>query len=1328
MSRPRKEQASDQQPEPRVGPSVFRLTLDGEGNILTADPAMQQLIGELGLPVKAQFLELVHQDDREQVRSAWQRMATQPTPAADLELRLRSAPDQWRWIQAALLPTEESPRSAGFSVVGFDITERIEREKELHRTQNRFHEFLEATTDLIYTTDLAGNFLEVNRASESLTGYTRQEALTMSIADVIPPEHLAAVRSTVERKLAGVGDRVYETELITKGGERIAVEISSHLLFENGQPVGLQGIAREITERKRAARELQLSQDRFVKAFAAGPVSMMIVRISDGNVVDLNDAALRYFGYEREWAVGKSTMQLGMWPDSEVRSRAIHELRRKGSLRDFEVTLRGRNADLRDLVLSAEVIILDGEPCALWVSEDVTERRRAESALRENQQRYELATQAGRTGVWDVMLGEGSIYVDPVLIALLGYQDEPETDRTSFWSRVVHPDDFPAVVAAVQANLTNQTSHFDFEHRARHGSGEWRWMHTRGYVLRDSEGRPIRLVGTATDVNTRKLAEEGLRQSEERYRSFIENSMEAVWRLELAEPIPTGLPVEEQISRFFTHARLAECNDTLAQMYGFRNALEMVGIPIDDFLPASVPENVEYFRAFINSGYRLTDAESRELDRFGAPKVFLNNLIGIVEQGQLIRVWGTQQDVTRRRQTEALLHGERRILKSIATGAALDETLRELVLFVEEQRPGLRGSVLLLSADGTRLRLGAGPNLPPEFNRAVDGMMVGPYAGGCGTAAYRREPVIIADASTDPLCGDWGWAISEFGIRAVWSSPIFSPAGNVLGTFALYRKSPAVPDDAERELVAVATSLASIAIEHTNAERALRASEQRFSKAFSASPNAMAIISAREGIFLDVNQAFCEDTGYARVELLGRSVQELEMVAEFAVYESLARDLTARIPVRNRELMGRNKAGELRAHLVSMEPVELNAEKCLLCAIKDITERKRGEAALRDSEDRLRQSQKMEAVGRLAGGIAHDFNNILTGIIGYSDMTLLRMDRESPLRKNLEGIRRAADRAANLTHQLLAYSRRQILQPSFLDLNAIVLDMDQMLRRLIGEDIVLRTNLGRFDGHIKADRGQLEQVLMNLAVNARDAMPKGGSLTLATCALDLAEPKAVGAFRLKPGGWVHLSVADTGVGMSEAVKGQIFEPFFTTKEVGKGTGLGLATVFGIVKQSGGYIDVESQPGEGARFNIYLPRVTEREEPTADDSETEVPRGEETILLIEDDPTVRALAREVLELNGYRILEARNGDEALKIAAGPVLFQLLLTDVVMPGQSGRELADQLLATHSGLRVLFMSGYTDDAIVHHGVLEDGLDFIQKPFSPDALARRVRVVLDR
>ncbi|MEO6392935.1 MAG: PAS domain S-box protein, partial [Pyrinomonadaceae bacterium] len=973
-------------------------------------------------------------------------------------------------------------------------------------------------------------------------------------------------------------------------------------------------------------------------------------------------------------------------------------------------------------------ITLDDVPCALWVSYDVSERKLAEDALRQSEERYSLATLAGRTGVWDVSLADQTIFVDPTLVTLLGYRTAEGIENASFWRDVVHPEDLPAVIAAVQANIANKTANFEFEHRARHGAGEWRWMYTRGYVLRDEAGNPQRLVGTATDITERKLAQDGLRQSEERYRTFIENTMEAVWRLELEQPIPIDLPVEQQIEQIYESARLAECNDAMAQMYGYQKASEIIGAPLSVFLARSESYTIELLRAFIRCGYRLTEVESHEMDRFGDAKFFVNNFVGIVEDGRLVRTWGTQRDVTRQKQAEGLLHGQQRILELIATGAALNDVLSELVLFVEHERPGLLGSILLLSSDGERLHLGVAPSLPERFNQAIDGMLVGPYAGSCGTAVYRREPVVISDISTDPLCQDWTEIAEEFGLRSVWSSPIFSSTGQVQGTFALYREALGAPEASEYELVSSATRLASLAIEHHLAERALRVSEQRFSKAFTASPNAMSIISGRDGIFLDVNDAFCEVSGYARNELLGRTVRELNLVPNQDDVAAVMSSLTDHIPVRNIEVMGRNLRGEMRAQLISLETVELNGEKCLLCATTDIAERQRAEAALRDSEERLRQSQKLEAIGRLAGGVAHDFNNILTGIIGYSDMTLHRMKPDEPLRRNLQEIRRAADRAAALTHQLLAYSRRQILQPTLLDLNAIVLDMDQMLRRLIGEDIVLRTNLGELSGRIKADRGQLEQVVMNLAVNARDAMPKGGSLTLTTGDIDLTEDQPHGAFKVPAGSYVLLSVLDTGTGMTGEIRAQIFEPFFTTKDVGKGTGLGLATVYGIVKQSGGNVTVDSEPGRGARFNIYLPRVVAIEVEVQMNHETEVPTGNETILLIEDDVTVRALAREILEMSGYRVLEAQSGDDALHISRSDEQIDLLLTDVVMPDYSGRELADRITAMRPALRVLYMSGYTDDAIVQHGVLEEGLYFLPKPFSPEALARKVRVVLDR
>jgi PAS domain S-box-containing protein len=400
----------------------------------------------------------------------------------------------------------------------------------------------------------------------------------------------------------------------------------------------------------------------------------------------------------------------------------------------------------------------------------------------------------------------------------------------------------------------------------------------------------------------------------------------------------------------------------------------------------------------------------------------------------------------------------------------------------------------------------------------------------------------------------------------------------------------------------------------------------------------------------------------------------------------------------------------------------------------DVTERKRAEEALRRSEDQLRQAQKMEAVGQLAGGIAHDFNNLLMVIQGDSDLILRRLPQGHQLRKNAEGIREAAQQAASLTRQLLAFSRKQVLAPRLVDLNQVVADMQKMLQRLLGETIQLVTVPHPDPGLVKADPGQLEQVIMNLAVNGRDAMPDGGRLTIETAPLTLDEAAAREHGEILPGRYVMLVVTDTGHGMDAATQARLFEPFFTTKEPGKGTGLGLSTVYGIVTQSGGHIWVQSQAGRGTAFRVCLPVAAEEEvvvaerEPEAPEEAAPAAAGMETVLLVEDAQRVREVVREILEMSGYSILEARNGPEAVEIArrhAGPI--HLMVTDVVMPQMSGRELAQRLAAVRPDMKVLYMSGYTDDAIVRHGVLEAGTAFLSKPFTPDALAAKVREVLD-
>jgi signal transduction histidine kinase/CheY-like chemotaxis protein len=429
------------------------------------------------------------------------------------------------------------------------------------------------------------------------------------------------------------------------------------------------------------------------------------------------------------------------------------------------------------------------------------------------------------------------------------------------------------------------------------------------------------------------------------------------------------------------------------------------------------------------------------------------------------------------------------------------------------------------------------------------------------------------------------------------------------------------------------------------------------------------------------------------------------------------------------EYQGRRRDGTLIWIECLASVVSWEGGPAILATFLDISERKRAEETLREQESQLRQAQKMEAVGRLAGGVAHDFNNLLMVIRGRSEVLLRRLAPEVPWREDIALIDKTAERAAGLTRQLLAFGRKQVLQPKVIDLNAIVAGMEPILRRLIGEHIELVRVPGPALGCVRADPGQLEQVVMNLAVNARDAMPRGGRLSLETGIAELDEGFVRRNPGARPGTHVTLAVTDTGAGMNEYTKAHLFEPFFTTRGPGKGTGLGLATVYGIIRQSGGHIVVESELGHGATFRIYLPRVEAA--PEAAEPPPAAPRpceGRETVLLVEDEDRVRSWVHEVLGMHGYTVLEAPDGDEALRVVErhpGPI--DLLLTDVVMPHMSGRELADRLVLARPGLKVLYMSGYTDDAIVHHGVLGAGTALIQKPFGVDALARQVRDVLE-
>jgi signal transduction histidine kinase len=391
--------------------------------------------------------------------------------------------------------------------------------------------------------------------------------------------------------------------------------------------------------------------------------------------------------------------------------------------------------------------------------------------------------------------------------------------------------------------------------------------------------------------------------------------------------------------------------------------------------------------------------------------------------------------------------------------------------------------------------------------------------------------------------------------------------------------------------------------------------------------------------------------------------------------------------------------------------------------------RKQAEEEKAALQEQLLQSQKMEAIGQLAGGIAHDFNNLLTVIQGYSEIALISLKQTDPLRDTILRINQAAIKAGNLTQQLLAFSRRQVLEMKVVDLNETIRELNNMLRRVIGEDIELITALEKNLWHTKVDPRQIDQVIINLAVNAKDAMPNGGKLTIETTNVHVDRSYAYDHAGILPGLYVMLSVSDTGTGISPEIKDRIFEPFFTTKEKGKGTGLGLSTIYGIINQCGGSILIYSEPGQGTTFKIYLSRASEaRDELKKETNLTRFPRGNETILVVEDDTAARRLTAEILNMQGYLVLEASDGNEALNIAKTyDANIQLVLTDVVMPQMSGREMADRLRMLRTDIKVLFMSGYTNDTIVHHGILDKGLFYIQKPFTVDGLSKKIREVLE-
>ena len=933
---------------------------------------------------------------------------------------------------------------------------------------------------------------------------------------------------------------------------------------------------------------------------AGSPLAIITLDTSD-RVTGWNAAAERIFGYAASEVMGRVPPLL--LEEEEKANRGLEPIALSG-LVFSAVMVRRKRKDGAILELSLSTAPLrDAQGKITGVIEifaDLTEGQKADEMIRQREARLKLILEQALDAVI-TMDADGQITGwNPQAERIFGWASNEVLGRRMADTiiperlRAAHEGGVQRLLATGTSSLENRRLEMVALHRSGH---EFPVELTLGSVR---QGDTLIFSAFVRDIAEQKRAENALRASEDRYRAFVAQSTEAIWCFEFTTPMPMSLPIEEQIEFIYEHGYLSDCNDEMARMYGFNRAEDLIGLRPDQFLVRSDPRNLEYLTGFIQAGYRLTEAESHELDRDGRNKFFLNNMIGIAENGMLLRAWGTQRDITERKEAECRTMAFAALALQLSGANDAVDAARIIVDVAQDLCTWESCSVDLYFADLDRIDAvltvdvveGQTMDSPPAYT----GRPPSPMA----RRVITEGPQLILRTEEERGPGD----LVPFGSARPSASLMFVPIRNknsVIGILSIQSYKPNAYDSAD----------------------------------------------------LVVLQSLADQCGAA-----------LERIA--------------------------------------------------------------AQEELRRTEAQLRQAQKMEAVGRLAGGIAHDFNNLLTTILGTSDLLLEELPREKQWREDVEEIRKAGDRAASLTRQLLAFSRKQVIEAATINLNETVASVSSMLRRLIGEDIELVTRLDPVLGMIRADPGQVEQVLMNLAVNSRDAMPSGGALIIETANVRIEGDKDLTA-GIPAGQYVMLAVSDNGVGMDAETQSHIFEPFFTTKEQGKGTGLGLATVYGIVRQSGGYVSVYSEPGVGATFKVYLPSVDDA--PLSRPALVTSPRGgSETILVAEDEPAVRNLARRILESHGYEVMVASDAEEAFAMSrsfAGRI--HLLLTDVIMPGMSGPQLADRISAERKDSRVLFMSGYTDTAISHHGVLEPGIWYLQKPFSPVGLAEKVREVLD-
>jgi len=1306
--------------------------ISGDGTIIYESPSLENVLGykpeEL---IGKNAFDFVHPEDVSKVIEYFTHALKNPETASAKEYRFRHKNNSWQTMESVGKPFND-PTSGLVAVVNSrDITKRKKALEAQHESERRLRTIFDNAAIGMALVNSEWHCIQSNHALEKMLGYSGEELKQISFIEITHPDDITKSEVLAYEVIEDKRDYYQiEKRYIKKSGEIMWGNLTvSSLRSFSGDEQFVVGMIEDITERKLVEIALRDSEESY--RILAETASDAIITIDvDSSILFINRAGERIFGYKVEEMIGQP---LTMLMPKSMRSahlagirRYIETGKRHLSWNSMEVVALHRDGHEFPLELSFGEH-QDGKHFFIGIARDITERKQAQETLRKNEEKFKAQYKGNPVPTYTLKkAGNDFVFVDyndaaekithKHIAGFLGtkasqaYADSPEVLENihrCFDKKTIIQHEI-----LFQLRTTGQLKHLDVSYV---------------YVP------PDLVMAHTRDISEQIKAEMSLRKSEERFRLVSNATNDALWDWDLVTD-------------------LLWLNEGGYNLLGYSpDEIDLdIGVWFEAIHPDDRERVINGAYAVIESGKNYWVDEYRLRSATGSwAFIFDRGYVVYDDEGKPLRMIGAAIDITERKQAESTLRFQKTLLEA-QSEASIDgilvvtptgEIISHNRRFVEMWE--ISDDVLTTKSDKITLKSILDKLVDPqEFLETVSYLYENPFIED-------HVEISLKDGRTFER----------------YSAPVIDTDDTHYGRVWFFRdvtkriqEETAISEANERAIreydrllqrLATLAQTSGAARDLTTVFRAIldftRASVPCSALFVSLYDEAQ---SQREGVYMWYNGKELDVSNIKPIHVgegpVGQAVKsgEVTIVNDYQKtagkkpthvylgFEEDSRDPHSTV-IAPMEIKGKTigtievQSYELAAYTQEHATAMRMAANIVANAIENV----RLLAQERMSAEQLRLSQKLESVGRLAGGIAHDFNNMLTAINGYSDLTLRLLKADDPLRSNIEEIKKAGERSASLTHQLLAFSRQQVLKPKVLDLNQIVIEVSAMLKRLLGEDIQLITNLAPKLGQVEADPGQLTQVIMNLAVNARDAMPQGGEITIETRNVFLNAEYAARHFPTQPGSYVMLAVSDTGTGIDENTRQHIFEPFFTTKETGKGTGLGLPTVYGIVKQSGGYIWFDSEIGVGTTFNIYLPHLDKEIVSSEEENASEyIPKGVETILLVEDEEVVRNLSRQILEDCGYNVIEAGDGIEALSICRqSDCKIDLLITDIVMPKMSGRQLVEQMAALRPEIKVLYMSGYTDDAVVRQGVIRMDANFIQKPFTFNTLAQKVRDVID-